>query len=92
MLAQDGQYSGCLSSALGVARARGHLYFWKVAKNFGQCGFLSAREVEHGRFRALFGAKTKLKYDGRALPKIEKSAFSSVGICVGKAEGKLRHE
>jgi len=24
------------------------------AKNLGQCGFLSAREIEHGRFRALF--------------------------------------
>jgi hypothetical protein len=26
----------------------------KLQENFGQCGFFSAREVEHGRFRALF--------------------------------------
>src|SRR6478609_2022773 len=30
------------------------LYSGKVAKNSGQCGCLSAREIEHGRFRALF--------------------------------------
>jgi len=30
------------------------VFFWKVAKNFGQCAFLSAREIEHGQFRALF--------------------------------------
>jgi hypothetical protein len=32
----------------------GTVFFWKVAKNFGQCAFLSAREIEHGQFRALF--------------------------------------
>ena len=32
----------------------GQMHFRKVAKNFGQCAFLSAREFEHGRFRALF--------------------------------------
>jgi hypothetical protein len=32
----------------------GHLYFRKVAQNLDQSAFLSAREIEHGRFRALF--------------------------------------
>jgi hypothetical protein len=30
------------------------VYCRKVAKNFGQSVFFSAREIEHGRFRALF--------------------------------------
>jgi hypothetical protein len=45
----------------------GHLYSWKVAKNSGQCDFLSACEIEHGRFRALFA--------GMFLPKMQ-SALS----------------
>jgi hypothetical protein len=44
--------------------------FGKVAENFGQYAFFSAREIEHGRFRALFadgfGAKIQ---NGRSLLK-----------------------
>jgi len=32
----------------------GQVYCRKVAKNFGQLSNLSAREIEHGQFRALF--------------------------------------
>jgi hypothetical protein len=40
---------------LGKKRDREwQVYCWKVAKNFGQYTILSAREIEHGRFRALF--------------------------------------
>ncbi len=35
-------------------RSDGQLYSQKDAKNSGQSAFLSAREIEHGRFRALF--------------------------------------
>jgi hypothetical protein len=46
------------------------MYLQKVAKNFGQCGFLSAREIEHGQFRALFAGMFCLKMqNGRTSPK-----------------------
>jgi len=45
----------------------GQVYCQKVAKNFGQCVNFSAREIEHGRFRALFA--------GRFWPKMQ-SALS----------------
>jgi hypothetical protein len=40
----------------------GQVYCRKVAKNFGQSAFLSAREIEHGRFRALFAHGFALRY------------------------------
>jgi hypothetical protein len=33
----------------------------EVAKNFGQYAFVSAREIEHGRFRALFAGSFGLR-------------------------------
>jgi len=43
------------------SRTVGQVYFWKVAKNFGQQTFLSAREDEHGRFRAFFPGERQAK-------------------------------
>jgi hypothetical protein len=37
-----------------ILRVAGQVYCRKVTKNFGQWRFLSAREIEHVRFRALF--------------------------------------
>src|SRR5579871_2293316 len=52
---------------------RGQLSFRKVAKNFGQSAFLSAREIEHGRFRALFaGWFCSKMQNGRILLKSKK--------------------
>jgi hypothetical protein len=59
--------------------SHGQLYFRKVAKNFGQSAFLSAREIEHGRFRALFAVPFWPRMqNGRASPKssIQQSVFS----------------
>ena len=42
-------------------KSLGHLYSQKVTKNFGQSAFLSAREIEHGRFRALFAVGFSLR-------------------------------
>jgi hypothetical protein len=39
----------------------GQVYCWKVTKNFGHSAILSAREIEHGRFRALFAASFALR-------------------------------
>jgi hypothetical protein len=62
----------------------GQVSFRKVAKNFGQqrswrISRLPEKKNDE-RFRALFWEKAKLKYDGRALPKIEKNGF----FCVEK--------
>src|SRR5437660_4481993 len=40
--------------------SHGQAYFRKVAENFGQCVNFSAREIEHGRFRALFAGSFRL--------------------------------
>jgi hypothetical protein len=57
-----------------VSRKHGHLYCWKVTKNFGQCVNFSAREIEHGRFRALFAASFSRKMqNGRTSPKSKKN-------------------
>ena len=57
------------------ARAKhGQVYCRKVAKNFGQSRFLSAREIEHGRFRALFARSFYPKMqNGRTSPKSKKN-------------------
>jgi hypothetical protein len=50
------------------------VYCRKVAKNFGQWRCLSAREVEHGQFRALFaGMFCRKMHDGRTSPKSKKN-------------------
>jgi hypothetical protein len=52
----------------------GQVYCRKVAKNFGQCVFLSAREIEHGQFRALFaGTFWPKMQNGRTSPKSKKN-------------------
>ena len=56
------------------SRAHGQMYCWKVARNFGQCVNLSAYEIEHGRFRALFaGSFCPKMQNGRTLPKNKKN-------------------
>jgi len=53
--------------------AHGQVYCWKDAKNFGQQQFLSAREIEHGQFRALFaGSFCPKMQNGRTSPKSKK--------------------
>jgi hypothetical protein len=37
-------------------------YYRKVTKNLGQSAFLSACEIEHGHFRALFAGIFWLRY------------------------------
>jgi hypothetical protein len=60
--------------SLVVVPRDGHLSFRKVAKNFGQHTFLSACEIEHGRFRALFAGMFCPKiHDGRTSPKSKKN-------------------
>jgi hypothetical protein len=52
----------------------GQVYCWKDAKNFGQSAILSAREIEHGQFRALFaGMFCPKMHDGRTSPKTKKN-------------------
>jgi hypothetical protein len=56
----------------------GQLYCRKVARNFGRWRFLSAREVEHGQFRALFACSFPLRYRMVELhPKQEEEVFSN---------------
>jgi hypothetical protein len=51
----------------------GQVYFRKGAENFGRAAFLSAREIEHGRFRALFaGTFCPKMQNGRSSPKNQK--------------------
>jgi hypothetical protein len=58
----------------GGALNAGAVYLQKVAKNFGQWRFLSAREIEHGQFRALFaGMFCRKMHDGRTSPKSKKN-------------------
>jgi hypothetical protein len=53
------------------------VYCRKDAKNFGQWRFLSAREIEHGRFRALFAGTFWPKIqNGRTSPKSSKNQSS----------------
>ena len=48
----------------------------EVTKNFGQCVNFSAREIEHGLFRALFARSFCPKMqNGRTLPKKQKNEF-----------------
>src|SRR5579864_4931848 len=70
-----------------VFRAKhGQVYFRKVAKNFGQCANLSACEIEHGRFRALFaGSFCSKMQNGRTSPKKQKNEFPA-----GNTEGRQR--
>jgi hypothetical protein len=52
------------------------MYSQKVAKNLGQSAFLSAREIEHGRFRALFaGWFCPKMQNGRTSPQKQKLNF-----------------
>jgi hypothetical protein len=70
-----------------VLAKHGHLYCRKDAKNLGQCSFLSAREIEHGRFRALFAGKFALRCRMVEFhPKIEKFEFPT-----RKLKGRQRH-
>jgi hypothetical protein len=56
--------------------SRGQVYCRKVAKNFGQLSNLSAREIEHGRFRALFAGMFWPKMqNGRTSPKNKQLSF-----------------
>ena len=55
---------------IGEFTKHGQLYCRKVAKNLGRCGIFSAREIEHGQFRALFATRFGPKMqNGRSLPK-----------------------
>ena len=70
----------------------GQLYLQKVAKNFGQSAFLSACEIEHGRFRALFMGMLRLRYKmvefrSKTKRSIQPSAFSQTN-----AEDRVRLE
>src|SRR5690242_21961690 len=61
-----------------LSRERWQLSRRKVAKNFGQWSFLSAREDEHGRFRAFVADRFRIKMqNGRSLPKISDFRFPS---------------
>jgi hypothetical protein len=61
----------------------GQLYCRKDAKNSGQCGNPSAREIEHGQFRALFARRFCPKIqNGRSVPKKQKKR-----IPTGNVEG-----
>jgi len=63
-----------------AAPNHGQLYFQKVAKNFGQSDFLSAREIEHGRFRALFAGGFALRYKMVELHPKNKKKHSAVSL------------
>jgi hypothetical protein len=54
----------------------GQLYCRKGAKNFGQSAFLSACELEHGRFRALFAVGFGLRCCQHSALSSQQSALS----------------
>jgi hypothetical protein len=68
------------------ASKRGQVYCRKVTKNFGQSAFLSAREIEHGRFRALFAGGFALRC--RMVEFHPKAAFSSQYSAFSEAKAK----
>jgi hypothetical protein len=66
----QGFYGTALTISLRKKRDYGQVYCRKDAKNFGQWRFLSAREIEHGQFRALFaGSFWPKMQNGRTLLK-----------------------
>ena len=57
------------------------MYFRKVTKNFGQSAFLSAREIEHGQFRALFADTFWSKMqNGQTSPKNKKRSVQQSAL------------
>jgi hypothetical protein len=65
----------------------GQMYCRKVTKSFGQSAILSAREIEHGRFRSLFGGWLWPKIqNGRTSPKNKKLSYPT-----GKMKGRQLH-
>jgi len=80
----------------GTLREHGQVYLRKVAENFGRCVFFSAREMEHGRFRALFAAlfdpKWRIAGVYPKLPRIEFLPLEDRASDVGnRAIGRPEH-
>jgi hypothetical protein len=94
VLAQDGQYSGVVrgSTLRQAQRVPGAPVLPERCKEFWPAEKLAnsrlPEKMNDELFRALFWAKSKLKYDGRALPKIERNCFSGVGMNGGESGRK----